>query len=271
MPQFLKIKPCPNANSQLECVTIPEGAHDPEYTALSYTVPPDDQYQHTITIDGARHGVSDVLHSALRHLVQSGDSLTMWIDPICLDPGHAPHDPLSTLISHKTIYDNASTVAVWLGEPRQTTSVWFSAIKLLGRHGEARSMDKDLLEMMFGNPLFAETLAYLQPLFRLPWWHWARVEALLALEDPSKVVFCCGSERMSWDSFTAVVYNLRYALPRVEADYSLWLDQILLQIPGRLPEAFREIFHPEIAAAGSIGKAPWGQGRPLCASTRRAL
>lgn len=55
---------------------------------------------------------------------------------------------------------------------------------------------------------------------------------------------------MSWGSLTSVVYLLRYALPRVDAEYSLWLDQSLLQIPGRLPEAFREIFHNEIAATG---------------------
>lgn len=262
MPRPVQLKPGLDAHSQIECVTIPGGAHDLEYTALSYTVPAEDQHQYTITIDGVRHGVSDVLHSALRHVGQgqSGDSPIMWIDPICLDPGNAPQDPLSSLTSQKIIYDNASKIAVWLGEPRQTTPAWFSAMESFTRHGGARSTPKDLLEVMFGNQLFSRTWAWMQPLFRLPWWHWARLEALLALKDPSKVVFCCGSERMSWESFTSVVYILRYALPHVDADYSLWLDQILLQIPGRLPEAFREIFYNEIAATGLSEEGAWGKG-----------
>lgn len=89
-----QLKPGLGAHSQVECVTMPGGAHDLDYTAFSYTVPAEDQHQYTITIAGVRHGVSDVLHSALRHLGQSGNSLTMWIDPICLDPGSAPQDPL---------------------------------------------------------------------------------------------------------------------------------------------------------------------------------
>lgn len=61
-------------------------------------------------------------------------------------------------------------------------------------------------------------------------------------------------------SFTSVVYILRYALPRVDTDYSLWLDQTLLQIPGRLPETFREIFYNEVAATGLSEEGAWGKG-----------
>jgi hypothetical protein len=259
MPQLIQLKPGSGVHSQIECVTIPGGGRDIEYTALSYTVSPEDLHQHTITIDGVKHGVSDVLYSALGHLGQSDDSLTMWIDPICLNPDHAPQDPLLSLTSQKAIYNNASKIAIWLGEPRQTTSSWFGAVEAFKHLGKSCSISQELLETMFDNEL-APAWAWMQPLFCLPWWHWAHVEALLALEDPSKVVFCCGTERMSWDSFMAVVRILRYALPRVEADYSPWLDQILLQIPGRLPEALREIFYDEIAAAGSGEETPWGKG-----------
>lgn len=266
MPQLIQLKPGSGVHFQIECVTIPGVGRDIEYTALSYTVPAEDLHQYTITIDGVRHGVSDVLYSALSHLGQSDDSLTMWIDPICLKPDHSPQDPLLSLTSQKAIYDNASKVAIWLGEPRQATSSWFgavdafNAVEAFKHHGKARSISQELLEMMFDNEHYGPTWAFMQPLFRLPWWHWAHVEALLALEDPSKVVFCCGTERMIWDSFVTVVRTLRYALPRVEADYSPWLDQILLQIPGRLPEAFREVFYDEITAAGSGEETPWGKG-----------
>jgi len=100
----------------------------------------------------------------------------------------------------------------------------------------------------------------LQPLFHLSWWHWDRIDALLGLQNPSKVVFCCDTERMTWDTFASAVYFLRYALPRVKADYSLWLDQFLLQIPGILPQAFREIFHRELATVEQSDEPRWRQG-----------
>lgn len=266
MPQLIQLNSGSGAHSRIECVTIHGGGRENEYTALSYKVSPEDPHQHTITIDGVRHGVSDVLYSALSHFGQSNDSITMWIDPICLIPDHAPQDPLSSLTIQKAIYDNASKVAIWLGEPQETASSWFGAVEAFNtvaafkNHGKARSIAQELMEILWEIELFAPVWARMQPLFRLPWWHWANVEALLALEDPSKVMFYCGSERMSWKSFITVVRVLRYALPRMEVDYSPWLDQILLQIPGRLPEALLEIFYDGVAATSSGEEIPWGKG-----------
>lgn len=257
--RLIELKPSADAHSQIECTTIPHGVCDLEYTALSYTAPVDSLQKATITVDGIKHHISDVLHSALHHLRRSDDVLVMWIDPIYLDTGHASQDPLVSLYCRDAIYNNASKVSIWLGEPRETTWVWFSPVDSFSYRGKARSIPRYFLEMEFGNKFMSRTYAYMQPLFRLPWWHWQRVEALLALKDPSKVVFCCGSEHMSWQPFTSVVCFLRYVLPRLESDYSPWLDQILLQIPGKLPEAFREVFHREMAVA-ETAQARWGEG-----------
>jgi hypothetical protein len=47
---------------------------------------------------------------------------------------------------------------------------------------------------------------------------------------------------MDWETFASFVSLLRFTLPRLKTDYAVWFDKILLQISGKIPEIFKEVF-----------------------------
>ncbi|KAK4891059.1 hypothetical protein LTR27_010266 [Elasticomyces elasticus] len=239
-----------------------------KFSALSYVARDETTASHkSVEADKVSVRGDASLDSALRSLRQPQEPCLLWLDPLCLaDTLQPAMDPLAAIPNHIDVYNAASKVVVWLGESRQSTATQSFAVATLEDMFGADPLAEKSREssMWLSTPPLDSLWPMMQPLFHLPWWHWERVGALLELQDPSKVSFRCGLEDMSWESFKAVVYTLRFWLPRIEDDYSRWLDQILLQIPGTMPDVFREVLSPHLLVAarenGLDPEAQWGRG-----------
>lgn len=251
-------------NTQIICdlVSIPSGGEiTPSFVALSY-VAVDNTPTKTIRLDGSDFLVTEILESALRNLRLLEEDLYLWIDPICTG-GSYPGDPRVVMKENADIHNAAREIIVWLGGDTLRSQLAFSAVKLLLALSQSQSpvaMSKTLDEHL-RTPFFANTLSSSQPLFNLPWWHWGRIEALIQTGLFPKVSFFCGTNRMDWNSFSSFVCTLRFALPRLRSDYPSSIDQILLQIPGKIPENFREVFYAAFAGNPADNQKPvWGYG-----------
>ncbi|KAK5711192.1 SNF1-interacting protein [Elasticomyces elasticus] len=267
MLKLVELMPSEKTSAPLICRTVSAPATT-KFSALSYVARDETTASHkSVEVDEVSVRIDASLDSALRSLRQPQERCLLWLDPLCLaDTIQPPMDPLAAFPNHIDVYNAASKVVVWLGEPRQSTATQFSAVATLEDMFGADPLAEKSRDssMWLSNPPLDSLWPMMQPLFHLPWWHWERVGALLKLQDPSKVSFRCGSEEMSWNSFKAVVYTLRFWLPRIEDDYSPWLDQILLQIPGTMPDVFREVLSPQLLDAaretGVDPEAQWGRG-----------
>jgi hypothetical protein len=92
-----------------------------QYDALSYTWGTGYR-QHEIQVDGLSFYVGNNLYAALRHLRHLQETRVMWIDAICINQANI-QERISQVKLMRRIYQQASTVVIWLGNPLETISV----------------------------------------------------------------------------------------------------------------------------------------------------
>ncbi|RYP09586.1 hypothetical protein DL765_008396 [Monosporascus sp. GIB2] len=264
--QLVLLYPADDKTSPIVCDLISFDSEDeatPQFVALSYVAHARAQSPKTmIYVDGADVTVFDTLAAILRCMRHTTAYIHLWIDPLCTKDSE-PQGPKDVIRERSSIYALATDVVVWLGEETQTSKAEIRAALALGRHWDIKGLPRipEILGFMEKTPLFGTIFGLTQLFFSKPWWHWERIGALADVELGPKTSFHCGERQLHWDAFVSLVLTLRFALPRLRTDYSVRLDQVLLQIPGRIPEVFREVFHCEIKGdVPSEDTSAWGYG-----------
>ncbi|PQE08110.1 Heterokaryon incompatibility protein [Rutstroemia sp. NJR-2017a BVV2] len=263
-------------DSQITCDLLSissNGQNPPPFDAISY-LDIDITPSKLIQLDGKDVLVTVILESALRHLRLPSEGRYLWVQSLCLGEPY-PSDPRVVIKDNADIHIAAREMIIWLGEDTPLSRVAFSAVALLPTLARPRtSVEKsEQLEKKLRIPYIENALSSSQPLFNLSWWHWERIEAIIQLGIPAKASFRCGRYGMSWDIFSTFVYTLRFTLPRLRYDYPVWFDQILLQIPGKIPESFREVFYEEFEGdrtSHQQDEITWGYG-PMFAHPQDVL
>ncbi|GKT41051.1 heterokaryon incompatibility protein 6, OR allele [Colletotrichum spaethianum] len=119
-------------SSPLKCtISITPIATPQPYKALSYTWGQPDK-SHSIEIGGAHLAITASLDTALRHLRQKDEPVTLWVDQICInqvDMGEKNEQvPLMT-----QVYSKAELVLVWLGPAADNSDALMECWKEIGQ------------------------------------------------------------------------------------------------------------------------------------------
>jgi chaperonin cofactor prefoldin len=122
----------------------------PKYTALSYTWG-NPTLSHQIFVNNRYLHVTESLEVALQHLRDQKDTLTLWIDAICINQQDT--DEKNQQVQQMAdIYRNASQVIVWLGPAANESVKVIEYLKLVAReyqeHGLSGISDFSLIEML---------------------------------------------------------------------------------------------------------------------------
>jgi hypothetical protein len=189
----------------------------PQYTALSYEWGDSRQPRQQIKLNGHRFWVRDNLYSALKHLRSETDPQTFWIDAICIDQkdvGERNHQV--SLMSR--IYQNATSVKVWLGNKDESTNEAFSLLQSCGRLRSAEpSWNFTRILSYLVDRSSASTWQALTNLLSRSYWNriWIIQEFLLG----RRVTICCGDLSTSSE-------NLNLVLPMKHLHINLYYDRI---------------------------------------------
>jgi hypothetical protein len=275
--RLVLLHPSEEQDSQITCDLLSissNGQNLPEFDAISY-LDDDSTPSKLIQLDGKDFLVTIILESALRHLRLPGEGRYLWVHSLCLREPY-PSEPRIVIKENADIHIAAGEMIIWLGEDTPVSQVAFSVLPsfLMFAQRSRSSIEKiQLLEEILTLHSMEIGIASCQPLFNLSWWHWDRIEAIIQLRISAKASFRCGRYGMSWDVFSTFVYTLRFILPRLRYDYPVWFDQILLQIPGKIPENFREVFYDAFEEDRTVhlqAETNWGYG-PMFAHPQDVL
>ncbi|RDW87380.1 hypothetical protein BP5796_03074 [Coleophoma crateriformis] len=100
-------------DSKLKCSLLYAMLEEHEYDALSYTWG-DPTLTSSILLDDREFRVTLGLEAALQHLRHPTESLTLWIDAICINQSNIPERNSQVQMMY-TIFQNAENVRSWIG------------------------------------------------------------------------------------------------------------------------------------------------------------
>jgi hypothetical protein len=187
------------------------GSNSHNYAALSYAWGPK-VYDGLIIIDGCWFPITKSLEAALRQLrsgqphgISSGNRF--WIDQICIN--QADKDERSSQVNRmRLIYQNASSVQVWLGEEADESAL---AINVLKRLAEPSREGPGQLPVRYPKHTEEEIMHHwdaLRALFKRQWWRRVWIRQEFALNNSMKLL--CGSESFDVNELKQALSMLSY-------------------------------------------------------------
>jgi hypothetical protein len=185
-----------SGSEKIECtIELAKFSKKPEYEALSYMWGPANPL-HSILIDGANFEVRENLWLALQHLRLESESRVLWIDAICINQLNI--DERNHQVAQMAqIYQEATTVVVWLGAPDSSSAIAFELLSSPSKWTAFIQPSNDLEVLSRGN----RQLSALHSLLSRGYWKrlWIIQEFLMA----QKFVLQCGNDlchqfRVSW-------------------------------------------------------------------------
>lgn len=192
--RLLTLKPSPDPLANIECTITHDAVGQAKYTALSYTWG-DLQEKQSITLNCNVFTVTKNLLVALQHLRSENESLTLWIDAICINQEDI--DERTQQVKQMVeIYKNATQVFIWMGEEIENFD---AAISLMNRCKQAMDPGGFGIEGLvhFADSKFRrEGWDALAKLLERPWFSrvWIIQEAVYG-KDP---IVVCGKHRFPW-------------------------------------------------------------------------
>ena len=174
--------------ASLEVVSL---KNRPVYSALSYTWGRNAASK-PILLNGSDFDILVNLELALRHLRDSDDIRTLWIDAICIDQSNIAEKQVQIPLM-KEIYSTASRVLVWLGE--SDASIDECAHQIASPYAQLEDEDQ----------IINRLLSY-RGIVLKPWWSriWVVQEFILARDDP---LFLCGRYKWPWSRLRSHVMD----------------------------------------------------------------
>jgi hypothetical protein len=185
-----------SGSEKIECtIELAKFSKQPEYEALSYMWGPANPL-HSILIDGANFEVRENLWLALQHLRLESESRVLWIDAICINQGNI-HERNHQVAQMAQIYQEATTVVVWLGAPDSSSAIAFELLSSPSKWTAFIQPSNDLEVLSLEN----RQLSALHSLLSREYWKrlWIIQEFLMA----QKFLLQCGDDlcpqfRVSW-------------------------------------------------------------------------
>ncbi|EON67114.1 hypothetical protein W97_06367 [Coniosporium apollinis CBS 100218] len=140
--------------------------------------------------------VTENLHLALKHLRLKDRERTLWIDALCINQSDT-RERTHQVTRMSSIYKQASSVVVWLGEAWNGSELAMECLQRFGKDSNLHH-DQSLSPGLTVNGMgleYYELRGHLIQFFDLPWWGrlWTVQEYALA----QRVVFQCGKRLLS--------------------------------------------------------------------------
>ena len=136
--RLLRLLPCPDENSRIECTLVPYHLLDSETThlfeAISYVWGSQDSLQ-CIRVNGFKCRVKENLHALLLCLRHRFFERVIWVDAICINQEDITEKGYQVQSMAK-IYAKANRVLVWLGAATTTSK---QALDYIRRAGSQRA------------------------------------------------------------------------------------------------------------------------------------
>ncbi len=204
------------------CIIETAGGDNPAgYSALSYTWG-DTSATAAITLNGQPFTVTENLLSALRHLRNPDNAISLWIDAICINQNDLSERSWQVR-RMKSIYENAARVICWLGSDADESDLAMAklleitrAIKMQLSAGKGIMdaiqivIDTRMRSILAPSQAEAQSLwDALSHLFARPWWYriWIVQEATTSVET----IIMCGGTWITRDAaFFSITAILKY-------------------------------------------------------------
>jgi hypothetical protein len=103
----------------------------PKHTALSYTWGDVKRTRH-ILVNNKLITVTGSLEVALRHLQKERDTLTLWVNAICINQ-EDKDEKAEQVLQIMEIYQNATQVVIWLGPAADESDRFIDNLTFIGK------------------------------------------------------------------------------------------------------------------------------------------
>ncbi|OHF01725.1 heterokaryon incompatibility protein [Colletotrichum orchidophilum] len=107
------------------------------FKALSYTWGTSGA-THSIDVEGAHFRITASLDTALRHIRRKDESVTLWVDQICINQEDGAEKSKQVVLMTQ-IYSKADQVIIWLGPAENNSDALMECFQEIGQ--EARDLD----------------------------------------------------------------------------------------------------------------------------------
>lgn len=208
--RLLAILPSPIDDFPLVCSMChcPLAQAERKYEAISYTWG-DATPTNAILIDGKIAHVRDNLWQAIKHIRLIDEIRVVWVDALCINQADLA-ERASQVAQMGTVYSNAASVVVWLGNGNSATDHAMDSLNDLlrevlqsARKNQHKSDFMNRLKDIFRSWVSREpdnaTDGLLQGLFSIfefPWW--TRVWTFQEFAFADEVTMCCGTRCLDW-------------------------------------------------------------------------
>jgi len=187
------------------------------------------------------------LYSALQHLRQPSEDLTLWVDAISIDQNNTDERSQQVRVM-RHIYKNAKRLIVWLGPSSEDSH---DALKLVSAMHE-HSHDQTYIEQKIADPNSLEDFYALCRLFALD--YWTRVWVVQEVFSAKDIIIYYGNDSIHWqtladfqkllfDNYDAQISGIFRRHPSMR-NYILWYGPYALRLvhgdlpPTDLPDLF---------------------------------
>ncbi|KAL2694791.1 hypothetical protein Neosp_001378 [[Neocosmospora] mangrovei] len=190
-----------------------------EFTALSYTWG-DAKDTLPITVDGCPFQATRNLVAALRRLQEDDNTVTLWIDAICIQQSNNAEKSWQIQLM-KDIYEKATTTVVWLGEDPESAEMMraFSHMSQKGMSWDYRTLDRPEVVQWLQSPqgplrgrVGGPEQVALKKLLNLDYWF--RVWCLQEFLVSKRVLVACRSYKVPLDDFHRLTLSFLKAFSR---------------------------------------------------------
>lgn len=197
----------------------------PKYTALSYTWGAPEQ-SHRIMINDAYFKVTESLEIMLQHIQSSTETLTLWIDQLCINQRDLD-EKNAQVPRMKEIYREALQTIVWLGPATDDSDQIMGFLADVGREAyefdllqltlaelrnwsDESKQDERLRNIRNSLNLLLERIGPTLPVeafANLIARHWfSRVWVVQEVSLGKDVIFKCGEKKLSYDHLRAAIF-----------------------------------------------------------------
>ncbi|KAH7371305.1 heterokaryon incompatibility protein-domain-containing protein [Pyrenochaeta sp. MPI-SDFR-AT-0127] len=193
--RLITIQPSLGRTAPVDCTIAHAGLESAQYSALSYTWGSPENKQ-DISLNGKPFWVTQNLFSALKDLRHTTESLTLWIDAICINQEDI--DERTQQVKEMTsIYRKATRVYVWMGEAIENLDAAISLLNWLKACMNSGDLRIGRLVGLIESNHRMEGWEALTELLRRPWW--SRVWILQEVVFGKELTVVCGEERFEWE------------------------------------------------------------------------